>query len=478
VLLAIANAAGGQWPERARKAACLLLGKEVDSESPRILLLRDLKSVFDELGEALTSEQIVKALVAIEGHPWSEWKGNKPLTKTGLRVCFVHLGFDRQYGVKTMRQCADTNAMTLRIRSPDTWKTKRHKRHKLLCLWRFQLKINPVKSRIKKSLIGKWSAERWSVLRELWRSQVSKVNFYMSPEGGSLSMEDAQRLTSGEYVFSSAGGELKLVPRSGTQEEKVDRELSHSLSWDVDHLTWYGLNRLFKANPELAEQVWDEVKEQAARDFKSGHFAAELFERTDWQKNVWKRAHFVAVFQMMIESYKPRDAIEHQMVEMAAVEYFLWRHWTAEHMQRATTEPQRENQDYKEWREREKEIRCKYGREPRPIQGQWIAGAWELPYQDQADAIEQAAELADRFRRAYHAAIGALRDWRRYPVIVQNAEQVNIAADGGQQVNIQRQKPSTQQRSPSKGKRGKPKQLGAKKGSIRMKPALKSVLVE
>jgi hypothetical protein len=38
-------------------------------------------------------------------------------------------------------------------------------------------------------------------------------------------------------------------------------------------------------------------------------------------------------------------------------------------------------------------------------------------------------------------AVRALRDLRRYasPVIVQNAEQVNIAANGGQQVNMQQQ---------------------------------------
>lgn len=80
---------------------------------------------------------------------------------------------------------------------------------------------------------------------------------------------------------------------------------------------------------------------------------------------------------------------------------------------------------------------CRYSGQERPIEGQWIAGAWELPYQREADAVQQAAELADRFRRAYHASIRALRDWRRYPVIVQNAGQVNIAADGGQQVNVQ-----------------------------------------
>jgi hypothetical protein len=257
-----------------------------------------------------------------------------------------------------------------------------------------------------KSLIGKWSSERWSVLRELWRGHVGMVNYYISPQGGGLSMEDAQRITSGDYIFSSdrtEDGKLTLVPRTGTQEEKVDSELSHSLSWNVDNLSWYGLDHLFRANAELAEQVWDEVKEQAAKDFMSGHFAAELFERTDWQKNVWKRAHFVAVFQMMVESYKPRDAIEHQMVEMAAVEYFLWRHWTGEHLHRATTDPRYESHEFREY----KRIHCK------PHAKQWDKGYWDLPYQSEAEAIQQAAELADRFRRAYQASIRALRDWRR-----------------------------------------------------------------
>jgi hypothetical protein len=343
-----------------------------------------------------------------------------------------------------------------------------------------------------KSLIGKWTSERWSVLRELWREHVRMVNFYMSPNGGKLSMEDAQRITSGEYVFSgdrTEDGELTLVPKTSTQEETVDEELAHNLSWDVDNLSWYTLDHLFRANPELAEQVWGEVKEAAARDFKSGHFAAELFERTDWQKNVWKRAHFVAVFQMMIESYKPRDAIEHQMVEMAAVEYFLWRHWTAEYMQRATTEPRRESYDYQEWRKKEKETWCRYNGQKRPIEGQWIAGAWEMPYQSEADAVQQAAELADRFRRAYHASIRALRDWRRYPVIVQNAGQVNIAADGGQQVNLQKKERSGKRKASTgncrskqsnRATRTKPKQLGAKpRGvSVKRKSASEPVQVE
>jgi hypothetical protein len=343
----------------------------------------------------------------------------------------------------------------------------------------------------RKSLLSRWASERWSVLREMWREQVRMVDFYMSPQGGKLSMEDAQKIASGEYVFSgnrSDDGKDTLVPSTDTLEEKVDRELSQTLSWDVDNLSWYGMDRLFRADPDLAEQVWDEVKEAAARDFESGHFAAELFERTGWQKNVWKRAHFVAVFQMMVEAYDPRDAIELQMVEVAAVEYFLWRHWTQEHLQRAMSEPRRESYDYQEWREKEKETWCRRSGQKRPIQGQWIAGAWEMPYQREADAVEQAAELAERFRRGYHAAIRALRDWRRYPVIVQNAGQVNIAADGGQQVNVQKQgkrqakrePPATSSNRRKRATRPKPNQIGVKspQESIKISPALESLPVE
>jgi hypothetical protein len=109
-----------------------------------------------------------------------------------------------------------------------------------------------------KSLIGKWFSERWSVLRELWRENIRLIDFYMSPSGGKLSLENAQRITSGEYAFSgerSEDGKLTLVPKTGSREETVDKELSRNLSWDVDNLSWYGLDRVFRANRDLAEQV-------------------------------------------------------------------------------------------------------------------------------------------------------------------------------------------------------------------------------
>ena len=67
--------------------------------------------------------------------------------------------------------------------------------------------------------------------------------------------------------------------------------------------------------------------------------------------------------------------------------------------------------------------------------------------------------------RRNRAAMRQMRDLRRYasPVIVQNAGQVNIASDGGQQVNVHKSK--RRGKANTSGKRAgkaKPKQLAAK----------------
>ncbi len=280
------------------------------------------------------------------------------------------------------------------------------------------------------SLNARWALEKWSVVRELWRAQYQMATYYMKPEGGSHSLEEAIRMASIEL------GE-------GTM---LEEEMERICSGNVDSISWYGLDRVFRAKPSYAQKIWEEVKEQALNDFIGGHFAAEMFEHTDWQNNVWKRAHFVVVYEEMTEAYKPRDAIEQTMVEMVAVNFFLWRHWVTEHLQRATTEPRCESQDYKEWRKDRKYSHMLNGNiERREYSGQYLDGAWDMPYQKVAEAIGHALEMADRCRRAYHASVRSLRDWRRYsvPVTINNPQQVNIAADGGQQVNVQEDRKKT-----------------------------------
>jgi putative DNA primase/helicase len=82
-LLAIADAAGGDWPECAR-LACTAAVAGAEDESVKALLLADIRVIFAEKGaDHLSSADLVEALVALEGHPWAEWKG-KAITQNGL----------------------------------------------------------------------------------------------------------------------------------------------------------------------------------------------------------------------------------------------------------------------------------------------------------------------------------------------------------------------------------------------------------
>lgn len=84
-LLAIADAAGGDWPERARQAAVALsAGEEREEDSLGVRLLRDIQLVFTERGtDRLSSKDLVAALNEMDEAPWGDLRG-KPLDKRSL----------------------------------------------------------------------------------------------------------------------------------------------------------------------------------------------------------------------------------------------------------------------------------------------------------------------------------------------------------------------------------------------------------
>lgn len=82
-LLAVADAAGGEWPTRAR-AACLELVKVAASRdaSLGVRLLGDLRTIWGD-GEALPTETILTRLCQLDEAPWGDLRG-KPLDPRGL----------------------------------------------------------------------------------------------------------------------------------------------------------------------------------------------------------------------------------------------------------------------------------------------------------------------------------------------------------------------------------------------------------
>jgi hypothetical protein len=84
-LVAIGDAAGGDWPIRARNAAVVLNGERLVADpSFGVRLLVDIRSAFDEDGaDRLTSTDLVTRLCAGEETPWGDLRG-KALDPRGL----------------------------------------------------------------------------------------------------------------------------------------------------------------------------------------------------------------------------------------------------------------------------------------------------------------------------------------------------------------------------------------------------------
>jgi hypothetical protein len=102
-LFAIADVAGGDWPELARAAA--RASKQTDAQSIRALLLSDIRDIFEaKLTNRIPSTELAIALAAIEGRPWAEWKAGKPMTATALARQLAHF----KIGPATKRAGDDT----------------------------------------------------------------------------------------------------------------------------------------------------------------------------------------------------------------------------------------------------------------------------------------------------------------------------------------------------------------------------------
>jgi len=82
-LLAIADMAGGDWPDRAREAAILLSAAgQPPTESLRVALLTDIRAAFGD-EERLSSKDLLARLLDDPEAPWGDLRG-RPLTERKL----------------------------------------------------------------------------------------------------------------------------------------------------------------------------------------------------------------------------------------------------------------------------------------------------------------------------------------------------------------------------------------------------------
>ena len=100
-LFAIADLTGKEWSARIRKIAKDAVAQKAE-QSTLDKLLANIQWIFDGCPDKegkptttptdrMTSAQMVELLVKIEGAPWAEYKGGKPLTTGTLAPLFGRL---------------------------------------------------------------------------------------------------------------------------------------------------------------------------------------------------------------------------------------------------------------------------------------------------------------------------------------------------------------------------------------------------
>ncbi len=96
VLLAIADHAGGDWPQKARKAAILLSGSgNDDADSNRTKLLADIQTIFGRTGGGwISSTELLANLFTLEDRPWADYRNGKAINVNGLASLL------RPYGIR------------------------------------------------------------------------------------------------------------------------------------------------------------------------------------------------------------------------------------------------------------------------------------------------------------------------------------------------------------------------------------------
>jgi len=183
-----------------------------------------------------------------------------------------------------------------------------------------------------------------------------------------------------------------------------------------DSLQWHDLSYAEQNESGSALEVYEHIK-QAAREHLEGGGRASAVVAGE-MLGPWVTASYLALRESFIADWKPTGSIELRLIEMMAQLYTAYEHWTGLSVQRVSFDHEQEQYRIKQ------------------------NGKWRVMQVEPNTEVTQAAEMADRYNRLFLRTLRQLRDLRRYsvPVMINNPQQVNIAADGGQQVNLQKGK--------------------------------------
>ena len=237
--------------------------------------------------------------------------------------------------------------------------------------------------------------EPCSVIRELSKHHAGVAAYKVEQaklRGEVETPEDAERVHREAWE-----GQWKKRP------EDFDGYVEFIKSKAMSRINWGDLGQVWNSSPRDAIELWRAIRLEARDEFFSGHYGARAFEAIESQHELFRRAQYLAVRGGLGEEWRPRGASEFILIDQMTQAYVMQNYWAEVAMRRSAGEPRAESYLFRKWARQEEE-RAKVNR--------WEKGDWDVPYQREAEAVEQAYRIVDMCQKSFQRAARQLANIR------------------------------------------------------------------
>lgn len=242
-------------------------------------------------------------------------------------------------------------------------------------------------------------AKHWSSVSAYELEREKQRGEVKTPEGA----QTYQEVWEAEQALRERKRELWLRKWEPQPDEQLEEHIQYIKRKAARFIGWGDLGQLWNSSPRDAIELWKAIRLEARDEFLSGHYGARAFESEDYMHEAFRRAQYLSVRDGLVEEWRPRGASEFILIDQMTQSYVMQIHWTEEAMRRSQTEPRVESYDYRQWKEY---------RKAEAEAHQWEAGHWDIPYQRQAEAVEQAFRLVELCQKSFQRAARQLANIR------------------------------------------------------------------
>jgi hypothetical protein len=155
----------------------------------------------------------------------------------------------------------------------------------------------------------------------------------------------------------------------------------------VEQVSWFDFTTAIGQDEAAARTLWERVKTYAREELASGWRAADAVERL--HRDPLDRARFLALRAALADGLQPHNGMEWLLIDQMAQALTLQLHWLSTHVITEGLDAEGLRRDTETY------------------------GQWQPPRLRHVEAVDRAAQMADRFQRQFLRLMKCFRDGRR-----------------------------------------------------------------